>query len=460
MGFKLPTPPTTATPAAKEAKPAPAPAPKPPANAEKPAAKSKVPKAKLTDLFPPKLDRLREFCDDLNGAMKSNGRVDIGADISWLDPPRIRTSILGLDVITAGGYPRGGLIEHWGPASTTKTTTALKVLAAEQQRGMDVFMAMPETFSKSWARVNGLFIPHSPGEYELEEKACRGNKDLWLLRRAELEQYDKHPPAGTGSVVLIQHSQGDGLLEAVTRIVRANVCSVGLVDSIAVCRNTRQLEEAEVGDEERGGGGQNQMINRFLNKCFAFLNRRYNEKGEEDANGVYGNMTTVICNNQARQKQQQGGPPKRGGAGGVDYKPWGGEGMRHAWHFSAGFKRGGLEGDRDRIDDGSEFQATSLEVKVRGTKSKVGPEGRVASWNVSLNEPNTPKGFIDPASQARIWAVYYDVIKMEGAWYEIPKHICGGARVNGRERLDKLIREADDLRLALEEEVIAMCRKA
>jgi RecA/RadA recombinase len=414
------------------------------------------------ETIPPdlKLARLRALAVQMNKDMKGVGRVDLGADIKWIDPPRIRTGILGLDVVSTGGLPRGSLVEAWGPYSSGKTTTLMQACAREQERGQNVGLAMPETFNKKWARTNGLWIPHSGEEFDEEEQAVKREGVLngethevrWRRLRSAMEAYNE-PRPGWGEAMLIQHAHGDGLLEAVYRFAVSNTLSVILTDSIAVCRNTRQIEEMEVGDEERGGGGQNQMLNRFTNKCMSALNRRYNEKGEQDPQGEIGNTTLIACINQARVKM--GGQPKRGG--GVDYKPFGGEGLRHAWHLSLYFRRGEAIGEEETVGEHKAYMPHAMEIRVKGDKSKVGPPYRSASWTLQVVEQDGhPAGYVDPAQQARAWGIYYGVIEQNGAWYVLED----GTRCNGKDKLDAILREDVLLRKSIEDRVIDCCRRS
>lgn len=393
----------------------------------------------------PEKDRLDVFVEELNKMMKGVGRIDRGRDITWIDPPRIRTGILGLDVVSRGGLPRGGLVQFWGPFSSGKTTTAMHVMKAEQRAGRPVMFAAGEGFVKDWARKNGVWIPYSKDEYE----ATDGDADL----EAQMKAYDESgEEAGFGTVAVAQHVHGDGLLEAVSKAVKSNLFSVVVVDSLAILRNTRQIEEMEVGQEEMGGGGQITMFNRFLGKCFSALNAKYSETGELDMYGNRGNSTCILCINQARIKM--GGMKK--GPGQVSYQPVGGEGLKHAWHVSVEFRKGEELGEQESIDGKQNWTPWGCEIRVRTDKCKIGPKGRSAGWDLYTEDHESfTAGSVDTAKEVRIWGVHYNVIEQMGAWYVLP----GGKRVNGKDSVDALLREDPALCTTLEDQIIEAARR-
>lgn len=426
--------------------------------------KIKVPKAEIVVA-----DRIDLVLLDINRQMKGVGRIDRGRDISYLDPPRIRTGILGLDIVSNGGLPRGGIVEFWGPKSSSKTTSAFHVMREEQRRGNHVAFAAGEGFSKTWARHNGLWIPYSDAEYESTDESDHEQMrayDAWGVEN------------GMGTVCVLQHVHGDGLLEMVAQVVKANIFAVVVVDSLAVLKNSRQLGETPaggrmsgekavtIGDEDRGGGGQIQMFNRFMNRIFSAMNTRYslyNDEGKKDPNGtnmmmdmdgLIMNQTCLICLNQARQKGISGA----GGRGmGIQYQPVGGEGLRHFFQFSAFFRRGEEIGDNQMFDGDKRWTHWAIEATVKGTKSKIGPEGKFANWHLYIDD-HAPfeKGQIDRAREVRVWGVEYEVIQQKGAFYSY----LGHSIAQGKENVDEVLREDPDLQREIEDEIIKRCRAA
>jgi len=406
---------------------------------------------------------------DINKQFKGVGRMDSGRDIDWLDPPRIRSGILGLDIISYGGLPRGGIVQFWGPKSSGKTTTAIKVMCAEQRRGNHTAFAAGEGFSKTWARHNGLWIPYATKEYDkIKDQA----------KRKLMEEYDRWgEDAGCGTVSVLQNVHGDGLLEMTAQVVKANVYSVVAVDSIAVLKNSRQLGEnpqggrltgekaVEIGQEERGGGGSIQMLNQFMNRIFSAMNTRYTYDEESQSmkmdmvDGEHMNETLLICLNQARVKGIAGA----GGRGmGVQLQPTGGKGMEHFWQFEAFFQRGEEIGETDSVGEKQKWTHWALEVTAKGTKSKIGPEGRFAAWHLYIEDHadmatglSFDKGSIDHAREVRTWGVHYDVFEQKGNTY----YFNGEKVAVGRENVDSVLRSDEEMCRAVEEEVLNRCRR-
>jgi len=388
-------------------------------------------------------DDLSAFVDELNKAMKGVGRIDRGADISWLDPPRIRTGVLGIDVASGGGLPRGGVVQFWGPFSAGKTTSAMHAMRMEQRAGRNTAFCAGEGFSKQWARKNGLWIAYSVDEYNDPQNAP-------ILEY--MQQYDNWgKESGFADVVVIQHMHGDGLLEAAARAVKRNIFSLIVIDSLAVLKNTRQIEEAEIGDEEMGGGGQITMFNRFIARCFSALNTKYDETNSVDMNGNRANGTCIVCLNQARIKF--GG---RARPGQIMYKPTGGEGLAHAWMFSLEFRRGEELGAETKIDGVDKWTPWGSTINVVCDKSKVCVRGRRASWDLYTADHGEFKaGDVDTSQEVRIWGVYYNVIEQSGHTYSFN----GEKLATGKDNVDTFLRANEAIRLEIEERVIAACRQ-
>lgn len=415
--------------------------------------KGKTPRnSKVVHEVNPKLVNLQALIDKLSKDMGGLGSIGFGSDIQWLDPERIRTGILGLDVLSAGGLPRRSLTQFWGVFSSAKTSTALMVMAAEQRAGRHVLLAPAETFNKQWARELGCWIPYNPKEFAVAEMRSRARKAEWAEERGLMEQYNQSG-AGRGEFVLALHPHGDGMLEMVAQAVNSNAISLAVVDSIAVCKPASLLDDNEVGDDERGSGRQIQMLIRFMNRCLSSFSKQYDASGVVKDGGGHHNEVAVLCINQARQVQ--GGMPQRGG--GASYKPSMGDALRHFWNLSVEFRKGEQLGEDDNLGgDRKVFTRHGITVNAHGDKSRVGPQYRNATWQFLITEHGGRKrGTVNPAQEARIWGVYYDVIRKDGAWYTMPD----GQRVNGKDAVQEVIENDPGLRQAIEDEVIIRCRQ-
>ena len=72
--------------------------------------------------------------------------------------PGIRTGALSLDMALGGnGFPRGRIIELYGPESSGKTTLALHVIAnAQKEGGIAAFIDAEHALDPSWAKRIGV----------------------------------------------------------------------------------------------------------------------------------------------------------------------------------------------------------------------------------------------------------------------------------------------------------------
>lgn len=69
----------------------------------------------------------------------------------------IPTGSIGLNVaLGVGGYPRGRIIEIYGPESSGKTTLAIHAIAEAQKQGVSQPSLMPSTLSTVSMRPNSV----------------------------------------------------------------------------------------------------------------------------------------------------------------------------------------------------------------------------------------------------------------------------------------------------------------
>ena len=79
--------------------------------------------------------------DALKGIEKQHGKGSILrlGDREVQNIPVISSGSLSLDIaLGVGGYPRGRIVEIYGPESSGKTTLALHAVAEAQQDGLNV----------------------------------------------------------------------------------------------------------------------------------------------------------------------------------------------------------------------------------------------------------------------------------------------------------------------------------
>ena len=87
------------------------------------------------------------------------GVVSNFSEDSKVDIERISCGSIGLNVITGGGYPKGRIIEIYGPESSGKTTLCLHAMVECQKTGKAVAMIDAEqSFDPNYASGLGLVI--------------------------------------------------------------------------------------------------------------------------------------------------------------------------------------------------------------------------------------------------------------------------------------------------------------
>lgn len=168
------------------------------------------------------------------GAIMSFGQGPITKDIDV-----IPTGSLSVDVaLGIGGFPRGRVIEIYGPESSGKTTLALQVVAEAQKKGgIAVFIDAEHALDPSYARTLGvnledLYISQpDTGEQALtiaEEITRSGAVDIFvidsvaaLVTRSEIEGEMGAAQVGTQARLMAQ-----ALRKLIGVINRSNTCAV------------------------------------------------------------------------------------------------------------------------------------------------------------------------------------------------------------------------------------------
>jgi recombination protein RecA len=131
-------------------------------------------------------------------------------DQSALDVQGISSGTLSLDIALGGrGFPRGRVIEIYGPESSGKTTVALHAVAsAQREGGVAAFIDAEHALDPSWARRLGV--------------------DLEAL-------------------LVSQPSSGEEALKIAEMLVKSNAVDMIVIDSVAALATRAELE-GEIGD--------------------------------------------------------------------------------------------------------------------------------------------------------------------------------------------------------------------
>jgi recombination protein RecA len=173
-------------------------------------------------------------------------RLNAGENLSK-DVDVIPTGALSLDIaLGIGGYPKGRIIEIFGPESSGKTTLALSAIAQAQKKGGVVaFIDAEHALDINYARKLGV---------------------------------------NTEDLLISQPDNGEQALEITETLVRSGAIDVLVVDSVAALTPRAEIE-GEMGDSHMGL--QARLMSQALRKLTASINR---------------SKTLVIFINQIRMK--------------------------------------------------------------------------------------------------------------------------------------------------------------
>ena len=163
-----------------------------------------------------------------------------------VDVELIPSGALSLDLALGGGYPKGRIIEIFGPESSGKTTLTLHAIAEIQKQG-----------------GTAAFID---AEHALDPK------------------YEKKLGVDTENLFVSQPDNGEQALEICETLVRSNAVDVVVVDSVAALVPQAEIE-GDMGDSHMGL--QARLMSQALRKLTGIINK---------------SKCTVIFINQIRMK--------------------------------------------------------------------------------------------------------------------------------------------------------------
>lgn len=219
----------------------PEPAPKPkkvaaPTADDKAAAKLSAARAKNLDLAIQQIQK--DYGENAIIRMGDEHKVDIDV---------IPTGNLLIDrALGVGGFPRGRIIEVYGPESSGKTTLTLTAIAQAQKRGgLAAFVDVEHALDPEYSRKLGVSV-----------------EDL----------------------LVSQPSSGEEALRIVETLVRSNALDIIVLDSVAALVTKQELE-GEIGDTTVGA--QARLMSAALRKLTALISKA---------------RTCVIFTNQIREK--------------------------------------------------------------------------------------------------------------------------------------------------------------
>lgn len=175
-----------------------------------------------------------------------DGAIRRLGDTKTVDVELISSGALSLDLALGGGYPKGRIVEIYGPESSGKTTLTLHAIAEIQKKGgTAAFVDAEHALDPAYARRLGV---------------------------------------DTDNLLVAQPDNGEQALEIVETLVRSNAVDLVVVDSVAALVPQAEIE-GEMGDSHMGL--QARLMSQALRKLTGIINK---------------SKTIVIFINQIRMK--------------------------------------------------------------------------------------------------------------------------------------------------------------
>jgi recombination protein RecA len=145
----------------------------------------------------------------------------------------ISTGSIGLNAaLGVGGYPRGRVIEIYGPESSGKTTLAIHAIAeAQKAGGIAAFIDAEHAFDRFYAEQLGVDVEH-----------------LWMS----------------------QPDNGEQALEIAEQLIRSSAIDIVVIDSVAALTPKSEIE-GEMGESKMGL--QARLMSQALRKLTATINK-------------------------------------------------------------------------------------------------------------------------------------------------------------------------------------------
>lgn len=161
------------------------------------------------------------------------GSVMMLGDKQKVNIDTISSGSLGLDVaLGVGGFPRGRVVEIYGPESSGKTTIAIHTIAEAQKKGgICAIIDAEHAFDAGYARKLGVDVDN---------------------------------------LIISQPDYGEQALEIADRLISSGALDVVVVDSVAALVPKAELE-GEMGDSKMGL--QARLMSQALRKLTATINR-------------------------------------------------------------------------------------------------------------------------------------------------------------------------------------------
>lgn len=286
-----------------------------------------------------------------------------GAIMKLGDAPKVDVAVIptgsfSLDIaLGVGGLPRGRIVEIFGPESSGKTTLALNVVAqAQKQGGKAAFIDAEHALDPEYAKRLGVNI---------------------------------------NELLISQPDNGEEALNILESLVRSNMISVVVVDSVAALTPRAEIE-GEMGAQFIGL--QARMMSQALRKLTAIAAR---------------SQTLIIFINQVRTQI--------GAMFGNPETTPGGRALKFYASVRIDVRR------TAQVKKGEEVIGSRVKAKV--VKNKVAPPFKIAEFDIMYGEGISYEADVLNAG------LRYGVIKKSGASYSFEGEKIGTGFDNLREKL-------------------------
>ncbi len=188
--------------------------------------------AKATDMTSDKMKMLQNTLDKLDKTF-GKGTVMRLSDTKVMDVPVISTGSLGLDIaLGIGGFPRGRVVEIYGPESSGKTTLSMHAIAeAQKAGGLAAFIDAEHAFDRGYAEKLGI---------------------------------------DTKNLLISQPDNGEAALEIAEHLISSGAIDIIVIDSVAALVPKAEIE-GEMGESKMGL--QARLMSQALRKLTGTINK-------------------------------------------------------------------------------------------------------------------------------------------------------------------------------------------
>ena len=203
----------------------------------------------MADVIQPSSEKLKALQLAMEKIEKDHGKGTIMkmGDNKIEEIPVISTGSIGLDLaLGVGGYPRGRVIEIFGPESSGKTTLAIHAIAqAQKNGGIAAIIDAEHAFDRFYAEKLGVDV---------------------------------------SNLLISQPDNGEQALEIADQLIRSSALDIVVIDSVAALTPKAEIE-GDMGDSKMGL--QARLMSQALRKLTGTINKT---------------NTTCIFINQLREK--------------------------------------------------------------------------------------------------------------------------------------------------------------